>query len=120
MTDLELAAARHWARQGEVGDDGAMNGIDDDLAQRVADALMAHGLAAAALDGTANAPPAARAGQLARLDEALADRLAALAIDAETMAAAMARVALRLASISASASMPASASTARARVSNQR
>lgn len=102
MTEHAVAQGRLWASQGEVGDDGAMNGIDDDLTRRVADALMAHGLAAAALDGPGDEPPRERAGRLARLDALLADRLAALAVDAETMAAAMARVALTLASISAS------------------
>jgi len=115
MTDHAVATPDPWARTGEVGDDGAMNGIDDDLAQRVADALMAHGLAAAALDGLTDGPPAARAAQLARLDEVLADRLDRLAVDAEIMAAAIARVALTLASISASAS----ASARRTGVSSQ-
>lgn len=78
-----------------------MNGSDDELARQLADALMVHGLAAAALEASADAAPSFPAGELTRLDEALADRLADLGLDAETMAAAMTRLVLGLAAAKA-------------------
>ena len=108
MTDHDLAAVSRWASPGRLGDDGAMNRIDDDeRARRIADALMAHGLVAAALERRADASQPHRAGELASLDAALADRLADLDVDAETMAAAMARVVLALTAATARGSGPA-------------
>ena len=79
-----------------------MNGIDDELARQLADVLMVHGLAAAALEASADASPPVGAGELASLDEALAERLVDLGLDAETMAAVMTRLVLTLAAATAS------------------
>lgn len=75
-----------------------MNPIDNPFEQGIARALMAHALAAMAvtdqLDGTAEE----KAAHLAGLDDVLAGRLEASGVDAETLAGAIAIVALELAS----------------------
>lgn len=83
-----------------------MNGIDDELARQLADTLMAHGLAAVALEAGSDASPRLGAGELVDLDEALAGRLADLGLDADTMAAAMGRLVLKLAALTASRVSP--------------
>ena len=83
-----------------------MNGIDDRLARQLAETLMAHGLTAVALEAGTDASPRSGAGELVSLDEALAGRLADLGLDADTMAAAMACLALKLAALTASSVSP--------------
>lgn len=75
-----------------------MNAKQLDLERRIAEAMMAHALAVSAIESRLGGSADDRAARRSRLDAVLAEQLACLDVDAETMAGAMARLALDLAS----------------------
>lgn len=66
------------------------------LQRRIADAMLAHAVAAAELEDRFGGAGGERSEWLASLDAALAEQLALLEVDAETMAGALALLALDL------------------------
>ena len=74
-----------------------MSANHTDLQRLIADAMMAHALAAEAIEDGLDGHGSDRARRLASLDAALAGQLEVLGVDLETMAGAMALLALELA-----------------------
>lgn len=68
-----------------------------DLQRRIAEAMLAHALAVSEVEDRLGGALGDRAERLASLDAVLADQLALLDVDAETMAGAMALLAIDLA-----------------------
>ena len=83
---------------GSLRDHSRMNAKQLDLERRIAEAMMAHALAVSAIESRFGGSADDRAERRASLDAVLAEQLASLNVDAETMAGAMARLALELAS----------------------